>query len=152
MANNTILTVHFDGASQGNPGPSGIGVVILDAEGRSLAEIGEYIGEATNNVAEYRALIRALEEARLLGGRRLIIKADSELVVRQLSGQYQVKSARLKPLFDRACALLRQFEHAHLIHVRRAANSLADQLAAAAIKAAKEAQRLPNVTVEMRDA
>jgi ribonuclease HI len=148
MADNAALTIHFDGASQGNPGPAGIGVVILDADGTSLAEIGEYIGETTNNVAEYRALIRALEEAQLLGGRRLTIKADSELVVRQLSGRYQVKSAHLKPLFDRACALLQQFERVHVTHVRRAENSLADRLATGAIKAAKKAQGLPNVTFE----
>jgi ribonuclease HI len=148
MADNAALTIHFDGASQGNPGPAGIGVVILDADGTPLAEIGEYIGETTNNVAEYRALIRALEEAQSLGGRRLTIKADSELVVRQLSGRYQVKSPHLKPLFDRACALLRQFERVHVMHVRRTENNLADKLAIGAIKAAKKSPGLPNVTFE----
>jgi ribonuclease HI len=143
-----MLTLHFDGASQGNPGPAGIGVVIRDADGTALAEIGEYIGNATNNVAEYRALIRALEEAQSLGGRRLTIKADSELVVRQLSGRYAVKSPHLKPLFDRARELLRQFEHVRVTHVRRAENSLADELATNAVKAARKARTSPNITWE----
>ncbi|MCS6861693.1 MAG: ribonuclease HI family protein [Abditibacteriales bacterium] len=137
-----LLTIHFDGAAQGNPGPAGIGVVILDADGTSLAEIGEYIGEATNNVAEYRALIRALEEAQALGGRRLTIYADSELIVRQLAGQYEVKSPRLQPLFARVDELLRQFEQVHVTHIRRAANNLADKLATNAIKAAQKSQAL----------
>jgi ribonuclease HI len=148
MADNTALTIHFDGASQGNPGPAGIGVVICDADGTALAEIGEYIGRATNNVAEYRALIRALEEAQLLGGRRLNVRADSELVVRQLSGSYEVKSPNLKPLFDRARALLRGFEHVRVSHVPRAENNHADRLASQAIKAARKAQNSPNLTFD----
>ncbi len=149
MPDNTkhnLLIVHFDGASQGNPGPAGIGVVIRNADGTALAEIGEYIGHATNNVAEYRALIRALEEAQSLGGQRLSIRADSELVVRQLYGRYEVKSPNLKPLFARVRELLRQFEH--VTHVPREENRLADKLATGAIKAAKKAQELPNVTFE----
>src|SRR5256886_15804727 len=93
------LVLMVDGASRGNPGPSAIGVVIKDAQGKVLAEIGEYIGELTNNVAEYRELLRALEEAQAMGAGEAEDPSDSALIVSQLHGSYKVKSPDLGPLY-----------------------------------------------------
>lgn len=122
------LIAHVDGAARGNPGPAGIGVVISDTEGNVLKEVAEPLGIATNNVAEYSALIRALEEARALGCSEISILTDSELMARQLNGEYAVKAPHLIPLFQRACRLLRQFELASVRHTRRANNRHADSL------------------------
>lgn len=121
-------TAHVDGAARGNPGPAGIGIVIEDGEGNTVKEIGEPLGRTTNNVAEYTALIRALEEARALGCDALDIYTDSELMAHQLSGHYAVKAPHLRPLFDRARCLLRQFASASISHVRRERNRRADAL------------------------
>jgi ribonuclease HI len=117
-----------DGAARGNPGPAGIGVVIEDAAGNVVKEIGEPLGCTTNNVAEYTAMIRALEEARALGCARIAVYTDSELMARQLNGRYAVKAANLLPLFQRALSLLRQFDAATVTHVRRERNRRADAL------------------------
>jgi len=101
MAGKPEVTVAFDGASRGNPGRAAIGVVVLKG-GVPVREIGERIGTTTNNIAEYRALLRGLEEAAALGARTVRIQSDSELVVRQLSGQYKVRSPTLAPLHRRA--------------------------------------------------
>src|ERR1700761_4886322 len=85
------LILQFDGGSRGNPGPAGIGVTVNDFEGRPIYELGEYLGRCTNNVAEYTALVRGLEAVKVLGCRKLLVRADSELVVRQLNGIYKVK-------------------------------------------------------------
>src|SRR5690349_8749469 len=89
---------NVDGAARGNPGPAGIGVVIMDAAGNVVKEIGEPLGRTTNNVAEYTAMIRALEEARALGCDAILIYTDSELMAHQLNGKYAVKAAHLLPL------------------------------------------------------
>lgn len=123
------LTIYTDGASKGNPGDAGIGVVISTADGEVLREIGEYIGKTTNNVAEYSALIRGLEEAVDLGATQVEISTDSELMARQLTGVYKVKSPNLQPLFAKAVSLLRCFERASITHVMRELNKRADQLA-----------------------
>src|SRR5712691_5286310 len=94
------LTLQFDGGSRGNPGPAGIGVVVRAADGTSLVTLGRFIGRATNNVAEYKALIAALEEAKKLGAKKLIIRGDSELIVKQMRGEYRVKNPDLKALYD----------------------------------------------------
>src|SRR5438045_9228715 len=107
---NETLTLQFDGGSRGNPGPAGIGVVLRAADGTPLVTLGRYIGKATNNVAEYTALITALEEAKKLGARRVRIRGDSELVVRQMTGVYRVKHPDLIPLFRRAQELFESFE------------------------------------------
>lgn len=122
-------TAHVDGAARGNPGPAGIGVVLCDDEGRVFKEISEPAGIATNNVAEYRALIRALEEAKAAGVRHIRIVTDSELMARQINGQYAVRSPNLRPLFLRALELLRQFDGAEITHARRGNNVRADRLA-----------------------
>lgn len=122
------LIIYTDGASRGNPGPAGIGVVIADGAGNIIREVSDYIGETTNNVAEYRALLRGLAEARDLSARRLKVYTDSELMVRQMSGAYQVKSEGLKPYYDTARARSREFERFSLEHIPREMNKRADKL------------------------
>jgi len=118
-----------DGGSRGNPGPSAFGIVLAEESGRVLRERGEFIGLATCNEAEYRGLIAGLEEARNLGPRELLIRADSELLVRQINGQYKVKSRRLMPLVARARQLLQEFSSWRAEHVPREMNARADALA-----------------------
>src|SRR6185436_19900318 len=106
------LTLEFDGGSRGNPGPAGIGVVVRAADRTPVVTLGRYIGKATNNVAEYKALITAMQEAKKLGAKSIIIRGDSELIIRQMNGQYKVKHPDMKVLFDEAQALIRQFDSA----------------------------------------
>lgn len=124
----------MDGASIGNPGPAGIGVVIRDPEGKTLAEISEPIGNATNNVAEYRAVIRALKEAEFLRATRLALHSDSELLVRQLMGTYRVKSEALAPLFKEVVTRINRCQQVRIIQVSRELNREADRLATAAAR------------------
>lgn len=126
------MKIYIDGASRGNPGRAGIGVVLCNDAGEPVKEIGEPIGEATNNVAEYRALIRALEEARALGIDTIEVYTDSELLARQINGLYGVHSPHLQPLYGRARALLRLFKSASVRHIPRSQNAHADRLAKAA--------------------
>jgi len=126
---NETITIRFDGGSRGNPGPAGIGVVLTAQDNTPLVTVGRYIGRATNNVAEYKALIAGLEEAKKLGARKVIVRGDSELVVRQMTGQYRVKNADLRPLYERAQDLMNEFERAKIEHNYREDNSLADKLA-----------------------
>ena len=128
------LILYTDGASKGNPGDAGIGVVISDPDGNVVKEISEFIGRATNNVAEYEALICGLSQAAELGARSVEISTDSELLAMQLGGVYRVKSPRLQPLYEKAAALLRSFEHARISHVVRELNRRADQLANEGVK------------------
>ncbi len=137
------LVLMVDGASRGNPGPSAVGVVIKDAQGRVLKEIGEYIGEFTNNVAEYRALLRALEEAKALRASSVEIRSDSDLLVSQLQGSYKVKSPDLGPLYLDAIRLLREFDRHAVIKIPRGQNAAADALANRAID-----QTFPQSSVE----
>jgi len=126
-------TLYVDGASHGNPGPAGAGAVLRDSQGRVQAELREYLGEATNNEAEYRALLLGLEAAKRRGVRRLYIFSDSKLVVEQLQGGYQVRSPKLKPLWQSAKIRLNNFEAYAISHVDRAKNQHADRLAQEAI-------------------
>jgi ribonuclease HI len=121
-------TLFADGGSRGNPGPAASGAVLVDGNGDLLEEVGEYLGVATNNVAEWTALLLGLEAAARRGIRRLAVRLDSELVVRQLLGEYRVKHADLQPLHKRAVALLRRFERVDVRHVRRKQNAAADKL------------------------
>ncbi len=123
------LRLFVDGGSRGNPGPAAAGVVIADADGTTLVERGFFVGHATNNVAEYHALIRGLELAARFSPQRLEIFADSELVVRQITGQYRVKSPDLQPLFERAQLALLKFDSWQIRHIPRAQNLRADRLA-----------------------
>jgi ribonuclease HI len=133
-----LVTVYADGGARGNPGPAAIGAVVLDPATdppTRLAAISERIGETTNNVAEYRAVIGGLEAARGFPSRRIRVRADSMLVVRQLEGKWKVKQAHLKPLHARARELLAAYEHVDLGHVPREQNTDADLLVNAALDA-----------------
>lgn len=120
--------LHVDGGARGNPGPAGIGAVMLDADGDTVFELSETIGEATNNVAEYRALLAGLMRAIERGVSSLDIYSDSELVVKQLRGEYKVRNEGLRPLHDEAIALLRRLDHYRLHAVPRERNAHADML------------------------
>lgn len=119
-----------DGGARGNPGPSGIGAVLYDSNGVVVFEISEYIGEATNNQAEYKAFIAGLEEAvsRFSVSDNIICHLDSELIVKQINGEYKVKNAELKILFSSAKQLLLKFDNYKVLHVPRAKNKEADAL------------------------
>lgn len=127
------LKIYIDGASKGNPGKSGAGIVIYQ-DGRIVKKIANYIGQATNNIAEYMALIYALEEGLLLKAKSLEINTDSQLLARQLNKIYKVKHEGLKNLYRRALHLLTGFEKVVINHIRREENALADKLATEAIK------------------
>ena len=118
-----------DGAARGNPGPAGCGAVIADENGAIVKELSRYLGHATNNVAEYEALLMGLEALLRMGRKSVVVQSDSELLVRQLNGQYRVKDEKLKVLFQRVAALLSQFSSYRIVHVRRELNKLADRLA-----------------------
>ena len=137
------LVLRTDGAARGNPGPSAAGVVIEDARGRALARKGVLLGRGTNNEAEYRALIAALEEAKGLGGREVEVRADSELVVMQVTGRYRVKAPNLKPLYAKVRELLASFERYDVRHVPREENAEADGLANAALDAQADVTECP---------
>jgi ribonuclease HI len=129
-----------DGAARGNPGPAGIGIMLKTKDGRVLVAEGRFVGRTTNNVAEYKALLLGLERALECGVRRLDVRADSELLIKQLKGQYRVKNAGLKPLVAEARALIQRFESVKLEHVRRELNVEADRLANAGIDEAERAE------------
>jgi ribonuclease HI len=123
------LIIYADGAARGNPGPAGIGVVVSDERGRTVAEVGEGIGEATNNVAEYRAAIEGLRIAAERGTQSVLLRSDSRLLVEQLSGRFRVKAPTLQRLHDEARRLLERFERVKIEHVPREFNTEADRLA-----------------------
>ncbi len=128
------LVVNVDGGARGNPGPAAIGVVVQGGGGEVLEERGERIGRATNNVAEYRALLLGIERATELGAEELELVGDSELIVRQVEGRYKVKDATLRELHGEVKRALRPFEGRWSIrHVRRAENAEADRLVNAAL-------------------
>jgi len=127
------LIIFSDGAARGNPGPSGAGAFITSADGEMVAEVREYLGEMTNNQAEYRALKCGLEKARELGAKSVIIRADSELMVKQLNGEYKVKNTGIKLIFREVSALFSYFESWEAAHVSREQNKEADRLANEAI-------------------
>ena len=124
-----VWRLHCDGASRGNPGPAGAGAVLCDPQGEVKARLARYLGETTNNVAEYQALLLGLELARQLKVSRLQVFADSELLVRQLTGRYRVKAPHLLPLWQKAVNELRKFDTWAISHVPREENLLADELA-----------------------
>ncbi|MDD3905899.1 MAG: ribonuclease HI family protein [Candidatus Omnitrophica bacterium] len=132
MKNETFF-LYADGGARGNPGPAGIGAVIFDSKKKRVGEVYKYIGEATNNNAEYNALICGLEEARKLGADKIVINLDSELVVKQLSGEYKVKSVDIKPLFEKAVTALKHFGSFEIRHIDRSQNKEADKLVNKAI-------------------
>ena len=127
------VVVHSDGAARGNPGPSGAGWWITDAQGQELARGGVFLGHRTNNEAEYAAALGGLEVARSLGATEVLLKADSELMIRQLTGVYQVKHPRLKPLYDEMRRLIGGFQRVSFAHIPRNQNGEADKEANRAI-------------------
>lgn len=133
---NKRIVIYVDGGSRGNPGPSGVGVVIHDANAKKIKEISKYIGETTNNIAEYNALLYGLEEALILRADEIVINLDSELVAKQLTGDYRVKDPGLKPLFERAMNMLKGFKNFEVRHIEREKNKEADKLVNRAINLA----------------
>jgi ribonuclease HI len=127
LADEWLLMV--DGAARGNPGDAGCGAAIVDRNGTVVKELSRYLGHTTNNVAEYEGLLMGLEALLQLGKKRIRVQSDSQLLVRQLNGEYRVKDEKLKALFQNAMALLRQFETYRIFHVPRELNKLADRLA-----------------------
>jgi len=123
------VVVYTDGASRGNPGDAGAGAVVLDAGGKELAAVGEYIGRATNNEAEYHGLALGLRTAYKLGATDVECRLDSELVVKQMNGEYRVKKPELKVLHSRVVRLANRFESVSVRHVPRKKNVRADRLA-----------------------
>lgn len=123
------LIMYSDGGARGNPGPSGIGVVLKNVVGEVVAEVSQFIGNGTNNQAEYRAVLAGLEKAKELGVDELDLYLDSELVVKQLRGEYRVKNADLATLFVKAHNLSLSFKKITYTHIRRELNAEADRLA-----------------------
>ena len=126
--------IYIDGACHWNPGPAGIGVVFLDGGAKPLHQVSKYLGEATNNVAEYLAFVYALHEALRHGYTDVTVRTDSELLVRQLSGRYRVRDARLRLFHDLARHLMQGFRMCQVHHIPRAQNVLADRLAGQAVR------------------
>ena len=124
-----MVTAHCDGGSRGNPGPAGYGAVIEDAEGRVLARLSEFLGKQTNNYAEYSGLLAVLKWALEHGRTRLKVVSDSELMVKQMKGQYKVASPALRPLWEEARGLARRLERFEIGHTLRGGNKEADKLA-----------------------
>jgi len=127
------LTIHTDGAARGNPGPAGAGAFIQDEDGRTVSEDFRYLGEATNNVAEYEALLLGMERAIELGAAHVEMRADSQLVVRQVCGEYRVRNPVLQKLHARVLALEARFASVEYTHVPREQNRDADRLANRAV-------------------
>jgi ribonuclease HI len=123
------LITYSDGGARGNPGPAGAGGVVQTPNGEILAEVSEYLGVTTNNIAEYKALILTLQKASRFGSKSLEVRADSELMVKQLKGEYKVKNEGLKPLYAEAKELLARYKNVTVKHVYRSDNKQADELA-----------------------
>ena len=121
--------LRVDGAARGNPGEAGCGAAIFAADGKVVKELSRYLGRATNNVAEYEALLMGLEALLQVGAKKIRVQSDSQLLVRQLSGEYRVKDEKLRVLFTKAMKLLGQFDSYRIVHVYREANTVADRLA-----------------------
>ena len=122
------IIVYIDGGSRGNPGPAAAGFVLTDASGNQLQAKGIFLGRKTNNQAEYNSLVKALEAALQINAENLMIYSDSQLLVRQVQGQYKVKSDKILPLYEQALNLLSQFRNWKIQHIVRAKNTIADGL------------------------
>lgn len=134
------LTIYVDGGSRGNPGPAAVGAVVIQ-KGKEISRLSKIIGTATNNEAEYCALIEALEETRNLGATSVHVKMDSELMIRQLLKQYKVKSSTLRPLYEKVVNLLREYRDVGLEKIPREKNAVADGLVNAALDALTKLER-----------
>lgn len=127
------MRVYSDGAARGNPGPAGAGAVLVEPNGQVVDRLGKFLGTQTNNFAEYMGLILGLRRAKELGVQEIEVFADSELMIRQLGGRYQVKSPSLRPLYEEALELLNAFNRVKLVHVPREMNAAADEMSNRAI-------------------
>ncbi|MEW5743103.1 MAG: ribonuclease HI family protein [Myxococcota bacterium] len=127
------VRVYSDGAARGNPGPSGAGAVLVEPSGQVVDRLGKFLGHQTNNYAEYMGLLLGLRRAKELGVAEVEVFADSELMLRQLGGRYQVKSPSLRPLYQEALRLLNDFERVKFVHVPREMNRAADEMSNRAI-------------------
>jgi ribonuclease HI len=134
---NEKLTIYTDGAARGNPGPAAIGVVLKDAAGNTAATISRTLGVKTNNQAEYTAVIAGVEKAISLGAKQVVLKSDSELIVKQLMGQYKVKNADLKELYQKVVALTGRLEKFSALNIPREQNKQADALCNKALDGVK---------------
>jgi ribonuclease HI len=143
-----VYQANVDGGSRGNPGPAAYGVVVRDPRGEIVARLKKYIGNNTNNVAEYFGLIAALDYAQNHGIRGLRVESDSELMVKQMRGQYKVKSEELRPLFERAKKMSQTFESFRISHVYREQNKEADALVNQALDETSGAGGTPSVKAE----
>jgi ribonuclease HI len=141
-------TAYIDGGARGNPGPAGAGVYLLDENGKVRFSGGFFLGRQTNNQAEYTGLVKALDLLSRSGTQHIEIISDSELMVRQITGIYRVKSARIKPLFEEARRLLEQFDEWEIRHVRRENNTQADQLANEAMDAGEDVSEIDTLGAE----
>jgi len=149
MSSADVLTIHTDGAARGNPGPAAFAYVIELPDGSVIEEAGK-LGRMTNNQAEYIGLVRALEHALLLGTDcRLVIHSDSELMVKQMNGEYRVKNEDLRNLYEQARKLRRRFPSVVIRHVRRAQNSHADRLCNEALDGLRSPQHEPAIRAEL---
>lgn len=136
MIRSKKLSIYIDGAARENPGPAGIGVVITDGSSAVVKNIAKYIGNTTNNIAEYTALVFGMEEAHNLGAKELIINTDSELLAKQLGGEYKIKNPALKDLYAKVMQILKSFTEVRVNQIERTENKGADKLANQAIDAA----------------
>lgn len=127
------LRLYSDGAARGNPGPAGAGAVLVEPSGQVVDRLGKFLGVQTNNYAEYMGLLLGLRRAHELGVAEVEVFADSELMIRQLGGRYQVKSPSLRPLYEEALKLLNDFSRVKLVHVPREMNAAADAMSNKAI-------------------
>lgn len=135
----STLILYTDGAARGNPGPAAVGIVLTTLQGQEIEALGEVIGRATNNEAEYRALLRGLERAIAHHADKIEIRTDSELLAQQLHGKYRVRAANLQPLYAEAQRALKRFKQVSVRHVMRERNRRADQLANEALDRAHRA-------------
>ncbi len=142
------VIVHIDGGSRGNPGPAAAGFIITNPAGNQIEAKAFFLGRATNNVAEYTALIKALEATKQIGAEHLTVFSDSELLVRQINGKYKVKSEQIKPLFQQAIGLLQQFDNWKLQHVMREKNKDADRLVNQALNLKQDTENEPEPTIQ----
>jgi ribonuclease HI len=149
MASTNSFTINVDGAARGNPGPAAFAFV-MHSDGKFHSEEAGLLGSATNNVAEYTALLRALERAAELGATDLFIRSDSELLVKQMKGEYKVKNLQLQGLYNQAKALCRQFESVRLVHIPRSENSHADRLCNEALDGARTKEASPSRSPKSR--
>ena len=140
------VIVYTDGASRGNPGPAAASFILTDHTGNNLHAKAFFLGQATNNVAEYTAICKALEAARQIGAKELMVFSDSELLVKQVNGQYKVKSEQIRPLFRQAVNLLGQFESWKVQHVTREKNKEADRLVNQALNLEQDVEAKPQTT------